>query len=74
MVIEYIWLPILPYIYIVNKISTQTAQNRREQSATGGGTATLQVLSSAEELAASTLFPEAIEGFGGVEVGGYPGN
>lgn len=38
--------------------------------ATGGGTSTLEELTPAEDLAASTLCPEAIEGFGGVEVGG----
>ena len=42
--------------------------------ATGGGPATVEVLTPAEDLAASTLAPEAIEGFGGVEVGGVAGN
>lgn len=66
---------ILPYNVIDNKILIlKVAQNRRQRLATGGGPATLEVLTPAEDVAASTLCPEAIGGFGGVEVGGVSGN
>ncbi|KAG7455541.1 hypothetical protein MATL_G00257810 [Megalops atlanticus] len=45
------------------------AASRKQRRETGGGPSTTEDLTPAEDLAASTLSGESIEGFGGLEIG-----
>jgi len=48
------------------------AANCKARQKTGGGSGSYQDLTPAENLAASTLTAESVEGFGGLEVGTQP--
>uniref|UniRef100_A0A8C9ZWJ2 Myb/SANT-like DNA-binding domain-containing protein n=1 Tax=Sander lucioperca TaxID=283035 RepID=A0A8C9ZWJ2_SANLU len=51
---------------------SKLAGNKRTRSTTGGGSASNQDLTPAEDIAASTLTAESVEGFGGLEIGTQP--
>ena len=48
------------------------AANSQARQKTGGGSGSYQDLTPAEDIAASTLTAESVEGFGGLEVGTQP--
>lgn len=47
----------------------KVAANRQKRVATGGGQSTAEDLTPAEDMAASMLTKESVEGFGGLQVG-----
>ncbi|CAL8242153.1 unnamed protein product [Merluccius merluccius] len=51
---------------------SKLADNNRTRRLTGGGSASTQDLTPAEDIAASTLTAESVEGFGGLEIGTQP--
>ena len=51
---------------------SKLAGNNRTRRITGGGSASTQDLTPAEDIAASTLTAESVEGFGGLEISTQP--
>ncbi|XP_042610069.1 myb-related transcription factor, partner of profilin-like [Cyprinus carpio] len=58
-----------PYNDIRRRGKSKLASINRARRVTGGGSASTQDLTPAEDIAASTLTAESVEGFGGFEIG-----
>ncbi|KAF1380252.1 hypothetical protein PFLUV_G00184900 [Perca fluviatilis] len=61
-----------PYNDVRRQGKSKLAGNKWICSTTGGGSVSTQDLTPAEDMAASTLTPESVEGFGGLEIGNQP--